>query len=254
MLKDTTDSAMWSPTNRNLPSVAKPIGAVIPLGLEVADAEPTALRAPVELLIINVETVLPVPEFPLKLLANRSVPVGLTARPNGLLIPANGDPGTGVNAPLPLLILNTERLLSFWLATKTKRPIGSTAIPRGVVPVGKGEPETGVSIPVPVFTENADTLLAPWLVTKSTLWTLSMAMNSAPAPDATGEETGERLPVELMANVETVPDPELLTNAKPAAIAGMMDIGELLFVLPQPFTKGRVTKSAKMRMNNRIGT
>jgi hypothetical protein len=70
-----------------------------------------------------------------------------------------------------------------------------------------------------------------------------MAMNSAPAPDATGEETGERLPVELMANADTVPDPELLTNAKLAGIPGIMGAGEALLML-HPFSKRRVTTSA----------
>jgi hypothetical protein len=76
-----------------------------------------------------------------------------------------------------------------------------------------------------------------------------MAMNSAPAPDATDEETCERLPVGLMANADTVPDPELLTNAKLAGIPGVID--EALLML-HPFSKRRVATSAAM--NNRIDT
>jgi hypothetical protein len=78
-----------------------------------------------------------------------------------------------------------------------------------------------------------------------------MAMNSAPAPDETGEETSERLPVGLMANADTVPDPELLTNAKLAGIPGVIVMGELLLVL-HPVSKRRVATSATM--DNRIGT
>jgi len=77
-----------------------------------------------------------------------------------------------------------------------------------------------------------------------------MAMNSAPAPDATGEETGERLPVGLMANADTVPDPELLTNAKAVAITRVIGAGELLLML-HPFSERRVATSAT---NNRIDT
>jgi hypothetical protein len=79
-----------------------------------------------------------------------------------------------------------------------------------------------------------------------------MAMNSAPAPDATGEEAVERLPVELMANADTVPDPELLTKAKLAGIPGVpIVMGELLLML-HPFSERRGTTSATM--NNRIDT
>ena len=46
-------------------------------------------------------------------------------------------------------------------------------------------------------------------------------MNSAPAPEAKGEPaTGERLPVEPTEKAETVPDPELVTNANAVVWAG----------------------------------
>jgi len=76
-------------------------------------------------------------------------------------------------------------------------------------------------------------------------------MNSAPAPDATGEETNERLPVGLMANADTVPDPELLTNAKALGIPPVIGAAELLLVL-HPFSEKRVATNATM--NNRIDT
>src|SRR5512146_1984807 len=84
MLKGTTASAMWSPTNSNVPSFTSPIGAVMPAGLEVAVAEPAGVRAPVTELIANTETVFPDPVLPLKPLTKRNVPVEFTDNPKGL--------------------------------------------------------------------------------------------------------------------------------------------------------------------------
>src|SRR5579864_5315468 len=93
----------------------------------VGNGEPgTRISAPVSESIRNDETVLL-----FRLLANKNVPAGSTASPNGLSITANGDPGAGLSAPLVLLITNTEMLPSFSLPTKTNLPAGSTAIPRG---------------------------------------------------------------------------------------------------------------------------
>src|SRR5690348_3778411 len=58
-------------------------------------------------------------------------------------------------------------------------------------------------------------------------------MNSAPPPAGKGDPgTTEKLPVLLMAKAETVPEPELLTNAKAVVCPG--DISMLPIIPLQP--------------------
>lgn len=58
-------------------------------------------------------------------------------------------------------------------------------------------------------------------------------MNSAPAPAGNGEPgTGENPPALLMANAETVPEPELLTKANAVVCPG--DINMLPIMPPHP--------------------
>ena len=84
------------------------------------------------------------------------------------------------------------------------------------------------------------------MLTKRKLWTESKAINSAPAPDANGEpETGARLPDALTVNAETVPEPELETNARLAGACGMM-LPLTIVVLPHPASTGRIPHMAKM--------
>jgi len=106
-------------------------------------------------------------------------------------------------------------------------------------------------MPVPVFTEKTDTVFAPWLVTKSSLWTASIAINSEPPPDGNGElETDDRLPEELTANADTVPEPELLTKAKLAGIPDDDIIPERPIV-PHPLSRRRGASAAKIKVSNR---
>jgi hypothetical protein len=218
----------------------------------VVAGEFTAVRAPVVGSILNVEMLLGGESPPVSVLVTyRNVPEALTAIPKGLLA-ANGDPGTGVSAPLELLMLKTETLpLSF--PTKTNLPAGSTATPWGVVPVENGEPGTGVRTPVLVLIEKAERLPAFWLLTNRNLWTESSAMNSAPAPDAKGEPvTVERPPDALTAKADTLPEPELATKAKltvgPAGIIGLFPMFP-----PHPFTmsrRARMSAKTKDRMSD----
>jgi hypothetical protein len=114
----------------------------------------------------------------------------------------------------------------------------------GLEPVVKGEPGTAVSMPVLVFTEKTDNELAFWLLTKRKLWTESNAMNSAPAPAVNGEpEIGVRLPDVFIVNAETVPEPELETNARLVADAGFI-IMVLLPMLPHPLRDNRSARLA----------
>ena len=220
---------------------------MIPIGVvPVVIGEFTAVRAPVVASILNVETLLgespPVPV----LVTYRNAPEGPTAIPKGLLA-GKGDPGTGVSAPLALLIVKAETLpLSF--PTKTNLPAGSTATPWGVPPVENGEPGTGVKAPVLVLIEKAERLPAFWLLTNKNLWTESSAMNSAPAPAAKGEPgTAERPPAVLTASAETLPEPELATNAK-LAVGPWGVIMEFIPMLPHPFMMAkRVRTSADVR-------
>jgi hypothetical protein len=64
-------------------------------------------------------------------------------------------------------------------------------------------------------------------------------MNSAPAPEATGEpETGVSAPVVLTANEETFPEPELETKAKLMVCPDDIDdIEELRIALLHPTSK-----------------
>src|SRR5436305_7149392 len=124
MLNVPTDSVMCSARYRNLP-----LGStVIPMGVvPVFNGEFTAVSAPVLASIMNVEMLLGESPPVLVLVTYKNVPEGLTVIPKGLLA-ANGDPGTGVSAPLELLMLKAEMLpLSF--PTKTNLPAGSTATP-----------------------------------------------------------------------------------------------------------------------------
>jgi hypothetical protein len=118
-----------------------------------------------------------------------------------------------------------------------KRPAGSAATAVGREPVAKGDPGTALSIPVLVFIENAETLLAVWLFTNNSLCTESKAMNSAPAAAPNGEPlTCVTAPFASIANAETVPEPELLTNAKLMVCPD--GIGEgALFIMPQPIAR-----------------
>ena len=93
----------------------------------VFNGEFTAVSAPVLASIMNVEMLLGESPPVLVLVTYKNVPEGLTVVPKGLLA-GNGDPGTGVSAPLELLMLKAEMLpLSF--PTKTNLPAESTAIP-----------------------------------------------------------------------------------------------------------------------------
>ena len=69
-------------------------------------------------------------------------------------------------------------------------------------------------------------------------------MNSAPAPAANGEpETEVRNPELLTANTETLPEPELLTNAKLVVGPGMP--GGVERVDPQPLRKMKTNVTTK---------
>jgi hypothetical protein len=127
--------------------------------------------------------------------------------------------------------------------------MGATATPVGLEPVVNGEPGTAVSMPEVVFTENTDSELALWLLTKRKLWTESKAINSAPAPAVNGDpETGVRLPDVLTVNTETVPEPELETNARLIADDWFI-IMVLLPMLPHPLiTSRRAELAIKGRM------
>ncbi len=93
----------------------------------VFNGEFTAVSTPVLASIINVEMLLGDNPPVLVLVTYKNVPEVLTVTPKGLLA-GNGEPGTGVRAPLVLLMLKAEMLpLSF--AANTNLPAGSTATP-----------------------------------------------------------------------------------------------------------------------------
>ena len=83
-------------------------GVAIPEGVVPAlKGEPvTAASTPVELLMVNADTLL-VPPFA----TYRKDPLGETVTPAGLVPAEKGDPATAVNAPVVLLIVKAETLL-----------------------------------------------------------------------------------------------------------------------------------------------
>src|SRR6266849_9631887 len=78
----------------------------------------------------------------------------------GWLLPAKGEPGIGVNAPVVRSILNTE-ISAATLAATRKLLDESTARPAGLEGVEKGEPGTGVREPLLLSMAKPDTLLDP---------------------------------------------------------------------------------------------
>jgi hypothetical protein len=96
----------------------------------------------------------------------RNLPDGETATACGdAPLPgiANGEPGTGVSAPVFGLILNAETLalVDSELATYANCSLGETATLYGPIPTANGDPGTGVSIPVLALMLKAETLLDP---------------------------------------------------------------------------------------------
>src|SRR5713226_2802008 len=73
----------------------------------------------------------------------------------------NGEPGTGVRAPLSASMVNAETSLESMFVTYTNCPEGSTVTETGPPPAGKGEPRTGVRAPVAASMVNAETLFGP---------------------------------------------------------------------------------------------
>ena len=84
---------------------------------------------------------------------------------------------------------------------------------------------------------------------------MSRAINSAPAPAVKGEpEICDRLPEELTEKADTLPDPELLTNAKLEAWLGVPIIELVLLIMPHAWRIRRMNaESKKTKMEKRCG-
>ena len=90
------------PLRYGRPGVAIPEGVVPALKGDPA----TAARTPVELLMVNADTLLDPP-----FATYRNDPLGETVTPAGLVPAEKGDPATAVKAPVVLLIVKAETLL-----------------------------------------------------------------------------------------------------------------------------------------------
>ena len=78
----------------------------------------------------------------------------------------------------------------------------------------------------------------------------SNAINSAPEPAAKGlPETGDIIPVLLTVNTDTVPEPELVTNAKLMAVPG--DI-MLVFIMPHPFSSKNASANRPEKIDQNV--
>ena len=75
----------------------------------------------------------------------------------------NGEPLSGVNAPLFVSTLKPEMLefVASGFAAKRNLPVATSARLSGLAPAGNGDPATGVRMPVVASTENAEMLLEP---------------------------------------------------------------------------------------------
>src|SRR5207237_10704542 len=80
----------------------------------------------------------------------------------------NGEPRTGVKAPVLVLIEKAERLPAFWLLTNKNLWTESSAMNSAPAPAAKGEPGTAERPPA-VLTASAETLPEPELATKAKL-------------------------------------------------------------------------------------
>ena len=91
-----------------------------------------------------------------------SPPLGLNATEDGLSPVANGEPDSGVSAPVAWLTENTDTVLApfCWSSFAVARspPLGLNATEDGLSPVANGEPDTGASAPVAWLTKNTDTV------------------------------------------------------------------------------------------------
>jgi hypothetical protein len=73
-------------------------------------------------------------------------------------------------------------------------------------------------------------------------------MNSAPLPAGNGDpETRDREPEALTANADTIPEPELVTNAK--LMAG---VAAIFAFIPHPFRSGKIKSRKNIGNTNKL--